>query len=161
MAANFSIGDLVNFTYTGDRVHDSSPLVLVLHDNWEGLVHGLNFNYLSRDEINFMRMMLDPDFADMYSEKLGKMNPSLGRELNRMQGVYDSLNITSPYDFYQRFVRKFIKPRGWDPYRRYRPDKISGSRVVRKRQVLSGDVEKSVFDKFRDKFEFMRGPRFK
>ena len=81
----FKIGDLIAFSYvsepkqgvrdakamrtrtqSGETVwkkikpepefHDKYPQVLILHDNWQGNVHGLNLNQYSQSEINFINL---------------------------------------------------------------------------------------------------------
>ena len=161
--AFFNIGDIVSFSYPavhlqGTRAHDKHPKLLVLHTNWEGLIHGLNLNYLTNEEINTVRMILDPSFEMNYRESMTKKSPEAVAEFDRiMQGAANA-NITSPNDFYVRVVRPFIITRGWDPYRLYRPEKMSGIRIVQKRQHLEGQPQ-SMFQKFIQKFQSMRGPQ--
>jgi hypothetical protein len=161
--AFFNIGDLISFSYPavhlqGTRAHDKHPKLLVLHTNWEGLVHGLNFNYLTNEEINTVRMILDPSFEMNYRESMTKKSPGAVAEFDRiMQGAANA-NITSPNDFYVRVVRPFIITRGWDPYRLYRPEKMSGIQIVQKRQHLEGQPQ-GIFQKFIQKFQAMRGPQ--
>jgi hypothetical protein len=154
--AVYKIGDLATWTYSGPRSHDKYPQVLILHDNWEGLVHGLNFNYLSDDEINFLRVVLNPDFREEYEDKLKKQNPSLGRELNNIEHIYDALNINSPHDFYIRFVKRFIKPRGWDPYRKYSLKYIVSPRVLKRRNYMVG-TQGGAFGKYIKEIQYKRG----
>lgn len=162
--ANFQIGDLVTFSYPavhqqGTRAHDKFPQVLVLHTNWEGCVHGLNFNYLTDDEINTIRMILDPSFEMTYREALGKKNPNAISEFDRIMKTAAHANITSPRDFYVKFVRPFIMSRGWDPYRLYRTDKMTALRVLQRRQHLEGQEKQTAFQQFAQKFANMRGPK--
>ena len=39
-------GDIVMFNYSGKKVTTKRPLVLVLHPNWKGQLHGLNLDYI-------------------------------------------------------------------------------------------------------------------
>ena|SRR3990167_6974262 len=161
--AFFQIGDIIVFNYPavhlqGTRAHDKHPKCLILHTSWEGLIHSLNLNYLTNEEINTVRMILDPSFEMNYRESMTKKSPEAVAEFDRiMQGAANA-NITSPNDFYVRVVRPFIITRGWDPYRLYRPEKMSGIRIVQKRQHLEGQPQ-SMFQKFIQKFQSMRGPR--
>lgn len=148
--ASFEIGDLISFTYPaihqqGTRAHDKYPQVLVLHNNWQNNVHGLNFNYLTDDEINVIRMMIDPSFQLKYVEDLERKNPNLVKEFDRIIGRAGAATITSPFDFYNRVVKPFIKQRGWDPYRRYRPDKMTNVRTVQKQRVMTGEERRRLF----------------
>jgi len=160
--ASYKIGDLVAFTYPavhqkGTRAHDRFPQVLILHDNWHGVVHGLNFNYLTDQEINYIKAILNEDFA----EEISKKDPHIRQQIDRVRTLSQSLNITSPHDFYVRFVRAFIKPRDWDPYRRYRPEKMASVKIITKREILTGERKDGVFSKFVDKFKNMRGPKIR
>jgi hypothetical protein len=146
----YRIGDLITFTYPavkqqGTEAHDKFPQVLVLHNNWQNNVHGLNFNYLTDDEINILRMMVDPAFQLKYVDNLQKKNPQLVNEFDRIIGAAGSANITSPYDFYFKVIRPFIMTRGWDPYRRYRPDKMSNVRITQKREIITGEQKAGLF----------------
>lgn len=161
--ALFNIGDLITFSYPavhqqGTRAHDKFPQILVLHTNWEGCVHGLNFNYLTDDEINTIRMLLDPAFEMNYREAMGRKNPAAIAEFDRIMQHAANANITSPRDFYVKAVRPFISTRGWDPYRLYRPEKMTGVRILQRRQHLEGQP-KGVFQSFKDKMQHMRGPK--
>jgi hypothetical protein len=163
--AVYKIGDLATWTYRAPQAHDKFPKVLVLHDNWEGKVHGLNLNYLTDDEINFLRIVLNVDFAKKELKKFIEHsqkwnNKQLLEDLKNIEGKYASLNIMSPRDFYVRFVRGFIKPRGWDPYRLYRPEYIIGPRVLRKKAYFTGNNPRSMFSRFIDTIKYRRGRRF-
>jgi hypothetical protein len=150
------IGDLVQFNYSqGKRIHDENPKVLVLHDNWQGLIHGLNFNYLSLQEINYIKAVLNPVFeADIV-----RKDARIAAQMDRIRPVLDTLNITSPYDFYLRFVRGFIQPRGWDPYRRYNPRAVMGEKLITRKELLVGDEKEGIFARTLGKLSTMRGPR--
>lgn len=148
----YRIGDLISFGYPavhqqGTRAHDKNPLVLVLHPNWGGVMHGLNFNYLTPDEINTVRMILDPMFEMQYREALQKRNPKAYAELdNILSGKVEGAEgpnsrvakITSPRAFYMNIIRPFIIARNYDPYRLYRPEKMSNVRIVQTSQHMTG-----------------------
>ncbi len=160
--ANYKIGDLVTFIYPavhqqGTRAHDKQPQVLILHNNWQGKVHGLNFNYLTEHEINFVKAVINPEYAQVISEK----DPAIRAQLQRMSSMNASLNITSPHDFYNRFVKNFIKPRGYDPYRIYSPEKMTGVKVLFAKEVMVGDRKDGAFQRMIDKIKNFRGPRFR
>lgn len=150
--ALFGIGDLITFTYPavhqlGTRAHDRYPKVLVLHNNWQGLVHGLNFNYLTEDEINTVRMILDPFFEMKEAPFLKEKNPQAYAELESLLhgkvgeaiGPHSRMaRITSPRAFYLNVVKPFISPRGWDPYRLYKPQLMTGVRILQRENHMSG-----------------------
>ena len=157
------IGDLITFSYPavhkqGTRAHDKNPTVLILHPTWGGTMHGLNFNYLQPDEINMVRMILSPKFQLHHKAALTRNNPNIVKEFDRIIGEAGNATITSPRDFYNRAIRPFISTRGWDPYRRYRSDKMTNVRILEPYAVMSGDKELSLFKKFSQKFSPMRGP---
>jgi len=116
--AQVQIGDLVAFSYPavhqrGTRAHDKFPSVLILHPLWRNNIHGLNFNYLSDDEINMLRMLIDPSFQLKYAENLMRKNPNLMREFDRIITQAANAVITSPRDFYVRVIKPIIITRGW------------------------------------------------
>lgn len=145
----YRIGDIITFSYPaihqmGTRANDKFPQVLVLHPDWQNNMHGLNFNYLTDDEINALRMLIDPMFEEKYAEALQRKNPRIMQEVDRIVLKMSNANITSPHDFYLRVIRPFIMVRGWDPYRRYRPDKMTNIRQVQKREVIMGQSRASM-----------------
>ena len=146
----YNIGDLVTFTYPlppDTRAHDRFPRVLILHPNWQGLTHGLNFNYLSADEINTIRMLVDPFYEMKYRDALKRKNPNAYRELEAIITTPTSwrgssvrnARMTSPQEFYRGVIRPFIIQRGWDPYRKYRADKVSAVRIITPARVITGE----------------------
>lgn len=174
----FQIGDLITFSYEGKSTrvgpvgrHDKFPQVLVLHPNWEGLVHGLNFNYLSDDEKNVIRMLLDPMFEMKFRDALRNRNPNLYDELEGIvtgkAGSGGGLHqvapppapsgpttrvtkINNPRGFYYNIIRPFIYERGWDPYRRYAPSRMKNVRVVTSARVITGEESLAKFRKERE-----------
>jgi hypothetical protein len=173
--ANFKIGDLISFTYEPQqppsKVHDKFPQVLVLHPNWEALVHGLNFNYMSDDEKNTIRMLLDPMFEMKYRDALRNRNPNLFDELEgivsgragsggglhkihppaRTQGAASKVkDINQPRAFYYAVIRPFIFRRGWDPYRKYKLSGMKNVRVVTPASVMTGEESLAKFRKERE-----------
>jgi len=163
--SNFEIGDLITFTYPAvhqqkTKAHDKFPQVFVLHSNWRDNVHGLNFNYLSNDEINVIRMIIDPSFQLKYFFNLQKKNPNLANEFDRiMAAAGSSPPVTSPYDFYTKFIKPFIRIRGYDPYRLYNTGKMTGIRIVQRQRVMVGAAKAPLFGstKVRDKGKDEKG----
>jgi hypothetical protein len=147
--ANFQIGDLVTFQYPlapQTRAHDKYPKILVLHNNWQGLTHGINFNYLTNDEINTIRAILDPFFEQQFRQALSQKNPAAFRELEGIISASGNPKVTSPMDFYSKVIRPFIIVRGWDPYRLYRPELMTGIRILQKEYHMTG---KDSYQKFK------------
>lgn len=182
--ANFHIGDLITFGYPlapQTRAHDKYPKILVLHNNWQGFVHGINFNYLTNDEINTIRAILDPFFEMKYRNDIAAKNPNAAKELEAIISSSGNPKVTSPHDFYMKVIRPFIIVRGWDPYRLYYAEKMSGIRILQKEYHMTGkdaqakfkqqqqqkidDAQKEkeqqggVMNWFKDKFSSMRGPQ--
>lgn len=149
------MGDLITFDYQmGKKIHDRTPKVLVLHPNWQGQMHGLNFNYLTEQEINYIKAVLNP----IFESEIVKKDRRIAIQMTRVRSIVDTLNITSPHDFYVRFVRGFIQPRGWDPYRRYLPERQRSLRIITASAVMTGDQrEKGIFHKALDKIKHFRG----
>lgn len=151
----YQIGDLVTFSYRGKRVNDPNPRILVLHPNWNNLTHGLNFNYLTTQEQNYIKAVINP----VFEAEIVKRDQRIAIQMQRIQATLNNLSITSPHEFYIRFVRGFIQPRGWDPYRLYSPASIQNARVLTPQRVMIGDQKDTMFNRFTQKFQHMRGPR--
>lgn len=126
----------------------------MLHPSWrfypnrsggKPLVHGLNFNYLTDDEINLVRMIVDPGFQLKYFENMQKKNPNIANEFDRIIARAGAANITSPQDFYLRAVKPFIQPRGWDPYRLYDPLKMENIRILQTQKQMLGESKMPFF----------------
>lgn len=179
--AGFNIGDLITFTYPlapQTYAHDPNPRVLVLHENWQGHVHGLNFNLLTNEEINTIRAILDPFFEMSYRNALSAQNPNAFKELEAIITSSGNPKITSPHDFYLKVIKPFIRPRGYDPYRLYKPNLMTGVRILQREYDMTGKAsygkfkqaqqqaadqaeqekqQKGIFQWFKDKFAAMRG----
>lgn len=140
-------GSIVTFTYHGKVVHDKFPQILVLHENWEGKVHGINLNNLSDNELNYLKAVVNPTFANEMIQK----DPALAMELQRLPKVLD---IKSPYDFYVRFIKGFIKR--YDSYRQYSREKMQNIRIVKSREEFVG-TEPGRFSDFVAKTKTVRG----
>lgn len=150
------IGSLVSFAYQSPRSHDRFPEVLVLHPSWrfypnraggKPFMHGLNFNYLNDDEINMLRMLIDPGFQLKYFQNMEKRNPGVAAEFDRIIGRAGAANITSPHDFYVKVIKPFIQPRGYDPYRLYDLGLMQNVRTLQSVQQLTGANKMSMFGK--------------
>ena len=181
----FQIGDIVTFSYQAElrkkpgqmEMHDKFPQVLVLHDNWAGNCHGINLNQMSQQEINYLTAIVDPFFA----QDIVKKDMRIRQELQRLST--QKLQVTSPQDFYQRFIKNFT--RNYDGYRLYKPEKMINVRIVKSykdiQQKLTakapeqkpGEKKKSsvvdtstqsggdFFQRYVNSISRLRGPRFK
>jgi len=146
------IGSIITFSYASKRSHDHFPKCLILHPGWRSpgtnagfLVHALNLNYLTDDETNLLRMIIDPGFQLKYFENMVKKNPYTAAEYSRVIGSAANANITSPHDFYIRVIRPFIQPRGWDPYRLYDPTKMLNTAVMQTQRQMLGSQDLQFF----------------
>src|SRR3990167_3176570 len=162
--SNFRIGDLIKFSYPaphpnaeGTRAHDKFPQVLVLHPNYRNLLHGLNTNYLTDEEINTLRMIIDPMFEMQQRENLRKKNPSAYAELESIimgtaAGAQGNRNakMSSPLAFYRGIIRPFIFVRGWDPYRLYKPHLIKNARIIQPASHMMGEDSLAKWKKERE-----------
>ena len=150
--AELRIGDIVSFSYKGKRSHDPFPQVLILHNNWNGLVHALNFNYLSDHEINYLKAVMNPTYA----KEISKTDVQIRQQLMQVgaASAVSGVRIESPHDFYIRIVKPFIKK--YDSYRLFKPEGISGVKVITKREILTGK-KIGLFTGYLDKFRNLTG----
>jgi hypothetical protein len=141
------IGDLISFMYPAvhqqqTRAHDRNPHVFVLHPNWRGKVHGLNLNYLTADEINVLRMIIDPFFEMKFRSSLQRRNAQAFNEMEKIitsTGPNRNAKLNNPQAFYNGIIKPFISVRGYDPYRIYTPSKMTGVRVIQKAAKFTGE----------------------
>lgn len=160
------IGDLVVFNYVGDYSTDPYPEVIVLHNGYfrrmpdgrlQKYVHGLAWKVLTDQEKQYIRAVLNPTFAQQISQN----NPVLKQQL-AARGVLSAIHgenmdfISNPKHFYERFLRHWITTK--DSYRLYKPEGISGIRVLTKREALMGKEKDTVFSKYINKFKNLVGP---
>ena len=148
-----NIGDLITFTYTSETATDKNPTVLILHNNWQGLLHGLNFSYLTTQEQSYVKSVLNSEYA----EEIKKKDARIKAHLERLGSRIDDYDIKNPHDFYIRFIRGFIMPRAWEPYRKYKPANIVNSRTIVKADVMTGKVKGELFNQFANKFKHRFG----
>ena len=84
-------GMIVQFKYSGDRIFDKTPLIMVVYNEYGGdLVHGVNLNYLPESQVQklFCTCELLHKGASVYS------NEKIDREIQSHMGDYDD---TLPY----------------------------------------------------------------
>lgn len=198
----FQVGDIIAFSYSSEpqqgvrdvkaarqrtqsgqtswkekkpivNTHDPYPNVLVLHDNWQGKIHGINTNQFSQQEINYITAIIDPFFAEEIIKKDGRIRAELQR-------LPRDLNILSPHHFYLNFVKAFI--RDYDGYRLFFPNKMLNVKVVKRYSDIQQRLKaagkepqqkqqigkiaitpqhSSFFDRYVQSISRMRGPRFK
>jgi len=156
--AIYRIGDLVSFSYKGEYSHEPFPEVLILHTSWRRRnfpkeapkVHGLCWNYLSDPEINYMKAILNPIFA----QELSKKDPIMRQRLASIgaMSAYVGTKIDSPFDFYRRVVKPFIIRH--DSYRLYFPQNMLNIKVLTKKEIMTGkDKKKGLFSGYIDRMK--------
>jgi hypothetical protein len=160
------IGDLITFTYpvgpgSGTRATDPNPIVLVFHPDWQNEMHCLAFSRLSGDEQNIIRMLVSPKYQVQHEAALARKNPKLVVEFNEIVEHVGATLITSPEEFYHKAIRPFIKPRNWQPYRRYIPSKMTQIRIIEPMEVMTGETTPSLMQRWKRFASGMRGPRFR
>lgn len=143
------IGSLTTFTYDSPSAHDRYPQILVLHNDFEGCVHGINFNYLTNEELDFIKSVLNDDYA----EEASKANPNLKTQLDRMKTLLAGVDIKSPAVFYNQIIRPFIKR--YDSYRLYKPDHIKNTRTLITYEMMIGTKPGMVFSDYQSKLKHM------
>lgn len=169
--ANFQIGDVITFRYSSKRATDPNPTVFVLHTNWQGMIHGLNFNYLTQVEVDVFRSLVNKKFG----KEMKKKNAFIKRRIQQHEEVAGEkrglkklfgkkqdagkMLAQNPQQFYMKYVRPFIQPRGWDPYRLYRPDRMGTVHLKTTNRVFV-DLPSQFFKEYVDTFAARRGPRF-
>ena len=124
-------GDLVTFSYTAvhkrrSRAHDPSPTVLVLHPNWEGKMHGLNWGLMSAQQQNMVRMILDVKFEQEHKQSLTRQDPELVKHYDKVMATASVTEVSQPQAFYKQVIKSLISQGKlstsgvrYEPYRQY------------------------------------------
>jgi len=169
-------GDLVTFHYPAvhkrkSRAHDPNPTVLVLHPNYEGKVHGLNWGLMTPNQQNMIRMILDVGFEQQHKQALTRQDPSLMKEYDKVVGMASVTEINQPYPFYQQVIKKLISAGNlsasgvkYEPYRQYTLTNISSVRILQPAAIMMGSVPQesdSLLGKLFNKIRGTRGSRFR
>ena len=90
-------GDIVFFNYSGKKVTTKRPLVLVLHPNWQGHLHGLNLDYIPEGTLRELWKMTKVTLQGKI-ERLAKLRLPLLKA-----------DIGDPKRFYYSRLKKFLK----------------------------------------------------
>ena len=90
-------GDIVFFNYCGKKVTTKRPLVLVLHPNWQGHLHGLNLDYIPEGTLRELWKMTKVTLQGKI-ERLAKLRLPLLKA-----------DIGDPKRFYYSRLKKFLK----------------------------------------------------
>ena len=142
-----SSGTRVQFKYSGDKVFDKKPMVLVLwNDKGESKIHGINLNYLVESKIKMIfqeiiekgNTLIEEDQTEEYDDQLPYRNllkdpytriklPTYkedrgGNPLSKAEAVKQMDRL------YDKKLKKIVKKN--DIYRSYIQDKIREIKVV-------------------------------
>ena len=127
-----SPGMIISFNYDGIKITDKKPLLLYLHLDNNGLIEGLNLNYLN----NFRFKNLFEGFKERTSvSDVPEETTNLLSEdytyiaippLKRMQTQSKSEAKKET----QRMYKKFVGPKFGDIYRSYHPNNIKSIKIV-------------------------------
>jgi hypothetical protein len=132
--ALFSRGDIIRFTYPSR--HDRFKQVFVIHELWNGKMHGLDMKRMTAAEREVLRFVMNP-------KNKGKRHriPLINDIMTRMD---PPTLLENPVSFYNQFVKQFIKNK--DVYRTYYPPKMTGiQRVDSKVDVITTAGNKPLF----------------
>ena len=89
-------GDIIFFNYSGKKVTTKRPMVLVLHPNWKGHLHGLNLDYIPETTLKKLWELTKVTVA-------GKVE-----KLIRLRLPLLKADIGNPKSFYNSRLKKFL-----------------------------------------------------
>ena len=89
-------GDIVLFNYSGKKVTTKRPMVLVLHPNWKGHLHGLNIDYIPESTLKKLWEMTKVTLA-------GKV-----QKLTKLRLPLLKADIGNPQSFYRSRLKRFL-----------------------------------------------------
>jgi hypothetical protein len=144
-------GTIVQFKYSGDKIFDKKPMVLVLwNDYGESKIHGINLNYLIESKIKILfeeimergnRLVVedqddDTDYDDQLPYRNLLKDPYTRVKLpTYRENRGDNLNPLSKAEavkqmdrLYEKKLKKIVKKH--DIYRSYKTDKMKSIKVV-------------------------------
>ena len=114
-------GHIIRFSYSGENVSDPKPMVLVLHPNWQGKLHGINIDYVPERVLqrlwNLVQITLQGKIETLAKLRLPLLKADIG----------------NPYSFYHSRLKGFLKSKlgkTSDAYRTYTYNGVSGIRII-------------------------------
>ena len=114
-------GHIIRFSYSGKNVNDPQPMVLVLHPNWQGKLHGINIDYVPERVLqrlwNLVQITLQGKIETLAKLRLPLLKADIG----------------NPKAFYQNRLRKFMQKNLGSTnvaYRTYRRGGVGKIRIV-------------------------------
>ena len=140
-------GTIVQFKYTGDKVFDKKPMVLVLwNDKGESKIHGINLNYLIESKIKMIfEKIIEKGNTLTEEDQMGDYDDQLPYR-NLLKDPYTRLKLPTYKEdrggnplskvealkqmdrLYDMKLKKIVKKN--DIYRSYIQTKMSGIKVV-------------------------------
>ena len=114
-------GDIIFFNYSGKKVTTKRPMVLVLHPNWKGQLHGLNLDYIPEPVLKQLWELTKLTVAGKV-EKLIKLRLPLLKA-----------DIGNPKQFYNSRLKSFLKGKLGSTrvaYRTYNVNSVGGVKKV-------------------------------
>ena len=142
-------GTIVEFKYSGEKIFDKKPMVLILWNDYEDYkIHGINLNYLTEFKIKMLfneimergNVLVEEDqtSTDDYDDTLPYRNllrdpytrlklPTY-KEIRRGNPLSKSEAIKQMDRLYEMKLKKIVKKH--DIYRSYLQDKMSTIKVV-------------------------------
>ena len=112
-------GTIVRFKYSGKNVTTPNPLVLVLHSNYNGYLHGINIEYIPEGVLTKLWKMTKLTLAGKI-EKLAKLRLPLLKA-----------DIGNPQSFYNSRLKKFLRGSLGTTQAAYRTYKVGGVGAVK------------------------------
>ena len=127
-------GDLVTFSYTSESKakgapHDPYPVVLVLHPNYEGKLHGIRWKMLSMPDQEIIKMILSEAYEAQNKNHLARRDPESAKRFDSVSKSSTSRDIRTASQFYSSVIKPLLSQRA-SAYRLYRLDKIKGASTV-------------------------------
>ena len=114
-------GSIVRFSYSGKNVTTGKPLVLVLHSNYKGYLHGVNIEYIPPGVLTQLWKMTKLTLSGKI-EKLAKLRLPLLKA-----------DIGNPQSFYNSRLKKFLRGSLGSTqaaYRTYKLGNVGGIKVI-------------------------------
>jgi len=95
--ANIVIGNVITFDYNKSETN-KNPMVLVLNENFHGILHGLVINYMTPLEFSKFRKYILTEVKEVDQDNKLGLEPSIRK-----------LSIENPSSFYDARLKYFLK----------------------------------------------------
>jgi hypothetical protein len=115
----FKPGHIIRFSYSGKNVHDKNPYVLYLGKDKKNLLHGLNINYVSEDQLQTI--------IKITGETLTKRS----KFLDKLRLPFFKVDISNSQKFYYSRLKKVLKSKITNSvYRTYKMKEIKSVKII-------------------------------